>query len=119
MRPRRFALRVALTAVMLAAMAVAAGLLGDLTGWPAVSAWAVCAPFTAWLAPQVSYRRRDALLGPWAFLVVAWRVTLLPFRDWPPRDDEVPAARYVAAADFPGTWDPEYAGLWRITGRAG
>lgn len=39
---------------------------------------------TAWLAPQASYRRRDALwwlaggIGLYIFVVIAWRVAFLP-----------------------------------------
>ena len=52
-----------------------------------------------WLAPKVSYRRRDALIfltmGPSAipsarlFLKIIWRIAYLPHRDWPLRADEV------------------------------
>lgn len=51
---------------------------------------------TAWLAPRVSYRRRDALwwltggVGLYLFAVIAWRVAFLPYRDWAPRPDEAP-----------------------------
>jgi hypothetical protein len=66
---------------------------------------------TAWLAPKVSYRRRDALWwitgvgGLWLFLILAWRLAYLPHKDWPPRDDELPHAVYLR--------EPPYAGVWR------
>jgi hypothetical protein len=66
---------------------------------------------TAWLAPKVSYRRRDALWwitgigGAWLFLILAWRLAYLPFKDWPPRDDELSHAVYLR--------EPTYAGVWR------
>ncbi|MET0492844.1 MAG: hypothetical protein ABW000_06895 [Actinoplanes sp.] len=54
----------------------------------------------AWLAPKVSYRRRDALifltLGPSAlpsgplFLKIIWRTAYLPHRDWPESSDQDP-----------------------------
>ena len=65
-------------------------------------------------APLVSYRRRDALLGPWIFWTVVWRLAGLPYRDWPPRDDEAAHARYLLAEDLPGRWQPEFAGMWRL-----
>ena len=55
----------------------------------------------AWLAPKVSYRRRDALLwltgfgGVWLTCIIGWRIASLPYRDWSPRDDE-------PAGDSPG-----------------
>ena len=66
---------------------------------------------TAWLAPKVSYRRRDALWwltglgGLWLFFVVAWRLAYLPYKDWPPRDDEL--ARVVYRRQ------PPHVGVWR------
>ncbi|MFI7598885.1 hypothetical protein [Actinoplanes sp. NPDC049681] len=66
---------------------------------------------TAWLAPKVSYRRRDALWwitgigGLWLCLILAWRLAYLPHKDWPPRDDELPHAVYLR--------EPSYAGVWR------
>lgn len=47
--------------------------------------------------PHISFRKRDCLLllvpfygfgYAWRF---GWRAALLPDRDWPPRDDEIPA----------------------------
>jgi hypothetical protein len=68
-----------------------------------------------WLAPKVSYRRRDALFAPWVFLIAAWRITYLPYRDWPPRDDEMAQARHLGPAEFAAQWRPEYNGLWRLS----
>ncbi|GAA4448397.1 hypothetical protein [Phytohabitans houttuyneae] len=68
--------------------AMGSGPLADL-GWIAVPV-----VVTAWLAPRASYRRRDALwwfvggAGLYIFVVIAWRVAFLPYRDWPPRPDE-------------------------------
>ncbi|GGJ96021.1 hypothetical protein GCM10010123_27420 [Pilimelia anulata] len=58
-------------------------------------------------APRVSYRRRDALLGPLGIGLVptvAWRLALLPHRDWRPRPDELRRARWLT--------DPRHAGTW-------
>ena len=55
----------------------------------------VPATLTALLAPFVSYRAIDGLawlvppLGFVLFVRIAWRLALLPERDWPPRPDEV------------------------------
>jgi len=65
---------------------------------------------TAWLAPKVSYRRRDALWwlsglgGFYVWFVVAWRLAYLPHRDWPPRDDELPHAVYLRESPHVGVW---------------
>jgi hypothetical protein len=76
--------------------------------------WMFSAPFVMWLAPKVSYRRRDALLGPYVFWIVAWRIAYLPYRDWSPRDDEMASAQYIRETDFAASWRPEYVGLWRL-----
>ncbi|MBY8873208.1 hypothetical protein K7640_15335 [Micromonospora sp. PLK6-60] len=76
-----------------------------------VSRIAVPMAVTAWLAPRVSYRRRDALLwlippaGLVVFVVIAWRLAFLAYRDWSPRPDEVPRVRR----------DPRHAGLWHLS----
>lgn len=59
-----------------------------------------------WLAPKISYRRRDALIfltmGPSAlpsallFIRIIWRVASLPHRDWPLRPDEVTAGHHTS-----------------------
>lgn len=56
---------------------------------------------------RVSFRRRDvlffALLPLWGF-VIAWKVgfrlTSLPYRDWPPRPDEYPRTRWIPNSTF-------------------
>jgi len=61
------------------------------------------------LAPYGSYRRRDAwlglvpLLGWYLLCVLAWRVALLPYRDWEPRADELWRARWLTG-DLMGFW---------------
>ncbi|MEW2386345.1 hypothetical protein AB0873_30340 [Micromonospora sp. NPDC047707] len=80
-------------------------------GWIAVPMAA-----TAWLAPHASYRRRDALWwlvggpGLYIFIVIAWRVAFLPYRDWPPRPDEASRVRWLR--------DHQQAGLWYRPGAA-
>jgi hypothetical protein len=70
-------------------------------GW---SAAAVCV-----IAPRVSYRRRDAwlalvpLYGWYLICALAWRVALLPYRDWEPRADEAWRARWLTG-DRLGLW---------------
>jgi hypothetical protein len=84
----------------------------DLAG---LAAWFFSALFVVWLAPKVSYRRRDALLGPCMIGIIVWRIAYLPYRDWPPREDEVPHAQYIREAQFGADWEPEYTGLWRLS----
>jgi len=63
---------------------------------------------TALLTPLVSYRRTDAvawLIPPLATILVfriAWRLSLLPLRDWPPRPDEIDLVIPVAGGDGHG-----------------
>jgi hypothetical protein len=76
----------------------------------------------ALLAPQVAYRRRDALLlllPPWG-LRVAWiigtRLVQLPQRDWPERTDVFPvhgrrAGRIAVAATRYRNWRQKRATL--------
>ncbi|MET8151330.1 hypothetical protein ACIBSW_29485 [Actinoplanes sp. NPDC049668] len=54
------------------------------------------------------------MLAPWVLLIVAWRIASLPYRDWPPRDDEAPQAQYIREVEFGADWKPEYCGLWRL-----
>lgn len=73
-------------------------------GWIAVPVAA-----TAWLAPRVSYRRRDALWwfvgpGPYIFAVIAWRLAFLPYRDWAPRPGEASRACWLRDPRRPGMW---------------
>ena len=83
----------------------------------------------AWLAPRISYRRRDALvfltMGPSAlpsaliFVRIIWRVAHLPHRDWPLRADEITAGRHTShigppveeprSADLPPESRPPWA----------
>ncbi|MBQ1009903.1 hypothetical protein KBX53_02845 [Micromonospora sp. M51] len=77
-----------------------------------VSAVAVPMAATAWLAPDASYRRRDALLwligpGLYVLAVIAWRVALAPYRDWRPRPEEAHRMRWSR--------DPEHAGTWLLS----
>ncbi|PZG09690.1 hypothetical protein C1I95_28710 [Micromonospora craterilacus] len=79
--------------------------------WATLAFIALPAAVTAGLAPYASYRRRDALLwfigpGLFIFVLIAWRLTLLPYRDWAPRPDEAPRARWLR--------DPTHAGLWYL-----
>src|SRR3954468_11048033 len=71
---------------------------GDWTGWNPLDwlingAWSALAVYL--LAPLSSYRRRDAWLAPVPVLgwylaaLLAWRVALLPYRDWEPRPEEL------------------------------
>jgi len=120
-RPRAIAVRVLIAGLIdlfaFSAANFVADLVGHATGRTGLFlpvSYVLLAPFVAWLAPKVSYRRRDALFAPWAFLIVAWRVAYLPYRDWAPRDDEAAQAHYLRAAEFGRAWDPEYAGLWRL-----
>jgi hypothetical protein len=107
-----------LVAVAVFAAAVVPGwTLGDLaerwTGnalldWLITCAWSAAA--VAVLARHASYRRRDAwlglvpLVGWYLIAVMAWRVALLPYRDWEPRADEMWKARWLTG---------EMAGYWR------
>jgi hypothetical protein len=107
----------ALVAVLLFAAAVVPGwTLGDLvagwTGWGLLDWLVTCAGNAAavrLLAPRGSYRPRDAWLGlipiyGWYLVcVLCWRVALLPYRDWEPRDDELWRARWLTG-DLLGYW---------------
>ncbi|MET7706190.1 hypothetical protein [Micromonospora sp. NPDC005413] len=73
------------------------------------SAIALPVAATVWLAPYASYRRRDALLwlvgpGIYVFAVIAWRLTIAPYRDWRPRPEEVPRMRWLRDPERTGTW---------------
>jgi hypothetical protein len=95
--PRGLTSRSVLAVVIFAASVVPGWTLGDLaerwTGSPALD-WLVTLGWSAAairvLAPYASYRRRDAwmglvpLLGWYLLCVLAWRLALLPFRDWEP-----------------------------------
>ena len=85
---------------------------GRWTGWGLLD-WIVTCTWTATavgaLAPYTSYRRRDTwlglvpLLGWYLVCVMAWRVALLPYRDWEPRGDELWRARWLTG-DLLGFW---------------
>jgi hypothetical protein len=57
--------------------------------------------FTGLIALRVSYRRFDSpwwLLPPIGVLILirlAWRASLLPYRNWPPRHNEVVRMRWI------------------------
>jgi hypothetical protein len=108
-RPRPAGVRVLITLLVVVAVNVGwLGLkrqvIGPLFGNVGLSDWltlifpVVC---TAILAPHASYRRIDALhwfvpfIGAGLTIRLAWRVSLLPYRDWPPRKDEIPRMREV------------------------
>ncbi|WP_319463160.1 hypothetical protein [Micromonospora sp. RTP1Z1] len=112
--------RTVITVLLMTAVIIPSLLIRDLiaarTGLrPLADVGAVVVPMavTAWLAPRVSYRRRDALFWPvgvggYIFVVIAWRLAYLPYRDWPPRPDEAPRARRLP--------DPRYAGRAGLAG---
>ena len=132
--PRGLVSRSLITVGVFAAAVVPGWTLGDLvehwTGrglldWLVVSAWSGACVYL--LAPHSSYRRRDAWLGVvpllgWYFsALMAWRVALLPYRDWEPRGDELWRARWLTG-DLVGYWrtDPvATAPRTRATSRAG
>ncbi|SNS54953.1 hypothetical protein [Actinoplanes regularis] len=119
--PRKYLTRVLLAGLLGLALLGPAGALSlvveDATGnhtLGGLAAWLFSAPFVVWLAPKVSYRRRDALLGPWMLGIIAWRISYLPYHDWSPRDDQVSLTQCLREAEFGAEWRPEYAGLWRL-----
>ena len=115
--PRGLTSRSVLAVGLFAASVVPGWTLGDLaerwTGWGLLDWLVMCdwsAAAVAVLAPHASYRRRDAwlglvpLLGWYLLCVLAWRVALLPYRDWEPRGDESWRARWLTG---------ELIGFWR------
>ena len=115
-RPRGLVSRSCGAVVVFAAGVVPGWALGDLTerwtgagllDWLVTCAWSAAVVFV--LGPRASYRRRDALLGLVPLLgwyltaVLAWRVALLPFRDWEPRADELWRARWLTG-ELIGHW---------------
>jgi hypothetical protein len=114
--PRGPVSRSLLAAGIFAAAVVPGWTLGDLaerwTGsglldWLLTSLWSAVA--VAVLGPWSSYRRRDAwlglvpLFGWYLTALMAWRVALLPYRDWEPRPDELWRARWLTG-DLVGYW---------------
>jgi len=85
---------------------------GAATGWPPPAV--VLMVVGAFIARRVSYRWFDAflLLIPLVGLIYlwrfAWRLSFLPYRDWPPRPDEAPRWVKVAHPSRPG------AGLYLV-----
>ena len=68
----------------------------------------VPASVTAWLAPRVAYRWFDGLwwlfppLGLALLVQSVWRATLLPYRNWPPRPEEVQRLRPIDSVTVAG-----------------
>ncbi|HET6482241.1 MAG TPA: hypothetical protein VFG35_19720 [Actinoplanes sp.] len=95
-----------------------------LLDWLVTCGWAALA--LRLLAPWASYRPRDAWVGliplyNWYLVcVLGWRVSLLPLRDWEPREDELWRARWLTG-DLLGYWraDPLPAESPRAAGRRG
>lgn len=125
--PRGPVRRSLIAALLFAAAVVPGWTLGGLTQlWTgsALLDWLVTGAWTALavrlLAPLASYRPRDAWLGlvplyNWYLVcVLGWRVALLPYRDWEPREDELWRARWLTG-DQIGFWrtDPLPAGAER------
>lgn len=114
--PRGLVSRSLVAVAVFAVVVVPGWTLGDLaerwTGnglldWLVTCGWCAAAVYV--LAPRSSYRRRDALLGLVPLLgwyltaLMAWRVALLPYRDWEPRADELWRARWLTG-DLVGYW---------------
>ncbi len=120
-RPRPVALRLVCTVVIVAALASVPWLVSHagrrIDGVPS-GLWPppvlVLLVLGALVATRVSYRWFDAILllipilGLFYLWRFAWRLSLLPYRDWPPRPDEAPRWRKVAHPSRPG------AGLYLV-----
>jgi hypothetical protein len=115
-RPRGLTARSAVAVGIFAAIVVPGWTLGDaVERWTGAGLldWLVSCAWTGFavglLGPYASYRRRDGLLGlvplaGWYLAcVVAWRVALLPYRDWEPRAGELWRARWLTG-DLVGYW---------------
>jgi hypothetical protein len=113
-RPRPVLLRLVYTIVIVAALLSVPWLVseasrrigsGPLGLWPPPTL--VLLVLGTLLASRVSYRWFDAflLLIPIVGLVLlwrfAWRLSFLPYRDWPPRPEEAQRWRKVAHPDRP------------------
>nr|GID87985.1 hypothetical protein Ade03nite_69090 [Actinoplanes derwentensis] len=114
--PRGLTTRAVLAAGLFAIAIVPGWTLGDLaetgTGWPILDWLITCAwsgLTVAWGAPWGSYRRMDGWLGAvpiygWYLAgILAWRLALLPYRDWEPRRDELWQTRWLTG-DHVGYW---------------
>lgn len=132
-RPRGLVSRSVVAAGIFAVVVVPGWILGDMSerrtgnglidlvvtcGWTGVAVYL--------LAPRSSYRRRDAVLGLVPLLgwylsaLMAWRVALLPYRDWEPRGDELWRARWLTG-ELVGFWrsDPLPTASARRSGKVG
>jgi hypothetical protein len=120
-RPRPVPLRLVYTFLIVAALAGVPWLVSEASHridrvpsslWPSPAL--VLLVLGALVAPRVSYRWFDAYLllipivGLFYLGRFAWRLSLLPYRDWPPRPDEAPRWRKVAHPSRPG------AGLYLV-----
>src|SRR6266536_1808665 len=114
-RPRPMVLRFVYTVLILVVLVGLPWLAGEVTPrigsrllgwWP--SPTLVLLVLGALVAGRVSYRWRDGLLllipiiGLFYLCQWAWRLSLLPYRDWPPRTDEAPYWRKVSHPARPG-----------------
>jgi len=114
--PRGLTTRSMLAVGVFAASVVPGWTLGDqaqrwtgsvLLDWLVTYGWSAAA--AAVIAPYVSHRRRDGwlalvpLYGWYLICVLAWRVALLPYRDWEPRADETWRARWLTG-ELIGYW---------------
>jgi len=114
--PRGLVSRALIAAAVFAGAVVPGWTLGDLaehwTGWDLLD-WLItcgwCGLAVYWLGPHGSYRHRDLVVGIlplygwYVAAVLAWRVALLPLRDWEPRADELWRARWLTG-DLVGYW---------------
>ena len=120
-----------IAALLFAAAVVPGWTLGELAerwsgsallDWLVTCGWAALA--VRLLAPWASYRPRDAWLGliplyNWYLVcVLGWRVSLLPLRDWEPREDELWRARWLTG-DLLGFWRADPPPAPRTAVRAG
>lgn len=108
-RPRSAWVRGTVTAVAVAISLVCTPPMFE-TWWGTAIALAVLVVtvvFFLLVARRVSYRRRDVwmVVVPWFgnYLIgkAVWRLMGLPYRDWPPRPDEIPTWQSVRHASMP------------------
>lgn len=120
-RPRGLISRSGIAAVLFTAAVLPGWTLGDLaenaTGQPVLDWLITCAwsgLAVAVCAPHVSYRRVDGLAGAvplygwYLAAIISWRLSLLPYRDWEPRRDELWQARWLTG-DLIGHWRADAA----------